>query len=72
MRPRPEGFDYSQPDPDEDRCPVCNPNGMRRTGNVPIGFIGNLSGCVYVQRCPNACFDGLIMPYAKWDEDLTV
>jgi hypothetical protein len=72
VRPRPEGFDYQQPDPEEERCPVCNPHGMCRTGNVPIAYVGTLTSSVYVQRCPANCFNGLKMPYATWDEDLTV
>lgn len=60
MTPRPEGFDYSKPDPEEIRCKWCNPNGMNRTGLMPIRYYGNTSSIVESVVCPNRCKNGLV------------
>lgn len=57
--PRPEGFDYKQPDPVETRCPICNPNGMNRTGLKSVGYMGASTTCGYGISCPNQCKNGL-------------
>ena len=35
MNKRPEGQILTEPDPEEFRCPTCNPRGYNRTGRVP-------------------------------------
>jgi len=59
--PRSEGFDYSKPDEESLRCQRCNPDGMNRTGLVPIRYIGTSTTFVAVVSCTNRlCKNGLI------------
>ena len=58
-KPRPEGFDYQQPDPTEQRCPNCNQNGRNRTGLVTVGLVGALTTVGYAIEC-GKCKNGLI------------
>ncbi len=73
MSCRPDNFDYSQPDPEWNRCPVCNPHGMCRTGNMSVGYSGTSTTVVYAVRCYAGCFDGLKTPFAQdgFEDDLT-
>ena len=57
-RPRPEGFDYTKPDPVDVRCPICNQDGMNRTGLRPVCYWGASSTCICGVRCN--CNNGLI------------
>lgn len=59
-RPRPDGWDYDIPDPEEIRCPECNPDGMNRTGLKPWGYIGTSTTSFYANRCKNNCNNGII------------
>ena len=61
IRPRPEGFDYSKPDPEGSRCLMCNPDGMNRTGLKPVAYIGASVTSAYAIRCPIInCDKGLV------------
>lgn len=57
--PRPNGFDFSQPDCLEDRCQVCNPDGMNRTGMLPVEPVGASVSSWYAIMCPARCRKGL-------------
>ncbi len=57
--PRPEGFDFTQPDPESERCPVCNPDGRNRTGLRPTDCIGTLTTAMYGVPCEAKCRHGL-------------
>lgn len=57
--PRPEGFDYSVADPEEQRCFCCNLDGFNRSGLMPIAFSGALTTYVCAVPCPNRCTAGL-------------
>ena len=59
IQPRPLGFDYNQPDLMADRCLVCNPDGMCRTGNVSVGYVGSLTNTDWAAPCPARCQKGL-------------
>jgi hypothetical protein len=65
-KPRPEGFDYTKPDLENERCSMCNPDGFNRTGLKPIKFIGATTTGAYAVRCPNGCKDGLIVKEGEW------
>jgi hypothetical protein len=57
MNLRPEGFDYTQPDPEDVRCPQCNSNGMNRSGLIPTSYYGSTSTVMYGIPC--ICKNGL-------------
>ncbi len=60
-RPRPEGFNYSIPDPIAARCKRCNPDGMNRTGLKTVAYVGASVTSMYGIRCPILnCHKGLI------------
>lgn len=59
-KPRPKGCDYNIPDPENDRCKVCNPDGLNRTGLKPIKWYGASTTTVIGIRCPKNCKNGLI------------
>jgi len=60
-RPRPDGFDYHQPDPEDCRCIVCNLDGMNRSGLYPFAYVGSFTTLAYAIACPNAlCKNGLV------------
>jgi hypothetical protein len=58
-RPRPDEFDYTQPDHLVRRCMNCNRNGMNRTGLRLIGHIGTTTTGYYGIRCEKLCDNGL-------------
>ena len=60
MKSRPDGYDYTKPDPVELRCTKCNKDGMNRTGWFPIGYIGATTTCRYAVDCPYKCKNGLL------------
>lgn len=60
MSARPEGFDYTKPDPECIRCRQCNPLGMNRTGLIPVGHVGASTEVLWAQPCPAGCHKGLI------------
>lgn len=47
------------PDPKKQRCPACNPDGMNRTGLMPVGYVGSLTSVAHAIECPNNCNKGL-------------
>ncbi len=61
QQPRPDGFDYSKPDPETTRCWECNQDGMNRTGFTPIpyAYVGASTTIMYARRCPSQCAFGL-------------
>ncbi len=60
-RPRPEGFNYSIPDPVAARCKTCNTDGMNRTGLRIVGYVGASVTSMYGVPCPTVnCDKGLI------------
>lgn len=61
MPKRPKGFDYSAPDPVENRCQKCNPDGTNRTGLMVIGLINASTIAAAGIRCPGGCDNGLII-----------
>ena len=62
-KPRPEGFNYSNPDPENTRCRTCNSDGMNRTGLKVNGYVGATVTSMYGIRCPIInCDKGLIGP----------
>lgn len=58
-RARPEGFDYTRPDPPEVRCLACNPHGMNRTGLRVVGLYGSSTTSAYGVPCESRCNRGL-------------
>lgn len=63
---RPEGFDYSKPDPLEDRCPSCNRDGFNRTGLMVVGYPSSgATSYVYGAPCSNNCKKGLYGDYME-------
>jgi hypothetical protein len=56
---RPDGFDYSTPDPEEVRCMTCNPEGMNRTGLIIEASAGTSTTLWYGMPCPKHCEHGL-------------
>ncbi len=60
-RPRPEGFNYSIPDPIGARCRTCNTDGMNRTGLKLVGYIGMTTTSAHGVPCPIInCDKGLV------------
>jgi len=60
-RPRPEGFNYSIPDPIAARCLECNQDGMNRTSLKPVAHMGTSTTGAWAIKCPSKCDKGL-----KW------
>lgn len=58
-RPRPDGFDYNEPDPKGIRCPVCNQSGMNRTGLELVGYYSTSTMVGYASPCSSGCNYGL-------------
>ena len=58
MQPRPDGFDYKQPDEKSLRCPICNKDGLNRTGWMAMSFVG-ASTQVWAIKCSAGCKYGL-------------
>lgn len=57
--PRPSGFDYSIPDPESERCGVCNRDGMNRTGLEVICLVGASTVSAHGIPCRANCVNGL-------------
>jgi len=57
MSPRPEGFDYTKPDPIDVRCPICNADGLNRTGLRPVRPYGTSTTCFIGVEC--ICDNGI-------------
>ena len=58
--PRPDGFDYSKPDPAPNRCTHCNGDGINRTGLQPIAYVGTGTMIAWARPCPGGCVKGLV------------
>ncbi len=59
-RPRPDGFDYSKPDPIEDRCRNCNSDGLCRTGSRSLYPVGTCTTVWRAIKCEKNCNHGLL------------